>query len=66
MINLRETIEYKEYDYKIVTCPICGKETLNNYWICENCGWEYDGNIFDDEYSYANNSTVKEFKNKRI
>ena len=30
MINLRETIEYKEYDYKIVTCPICGKETLNN------------------------------------
>lgn len=62
MIDLRETVEYKEYGYNIVTCPICGKETLDNYWVCENCGWEYDGNL--TEYSPCNQCTVEEFKNR--
>lgn len=62
MINLKETVEYKQYGYNIVKCPICGKETLDNYWICENCGWEYDGNILDEQYSFVNSSTVKEYR----
>lgn len=62
MTNLKETVEYKQYGYNIVKCPICGKETLDNYWICENCGWEYDGTILDEQYSFVNNSTIKEYK----
>ena len=30
-INLRETVEYKEHGFKIVTCPICGEETLDSH-----------------------------------
>lgn len=62
MTNLKETIEFKEYGYNIVRCPICGHQTLDNYWICEHCGWEYDGNILDEQYSSVNKSTVKEYR----
>ena len=64
MTNLRETIEYEEYGYKIVICPICGKETLDNHYICEECGWEYDGTVFEESFSSANNSTMKEYREK--
>ena len=49
-MNLRETAEYKEHGFKIVTCPVCGNETLDMYWICEHCGWEYDYTKSEDEY----------------
>lgn len=62
MKNLKETIEYKKHGFQLVTCPICGKETLNNFWVCETCGWEYDGFIFEDEYSDANGCTVAEYR----
>ena len=39
MENLRETVEYKEFGYSVITCPVCGKETLNNHYICPDCGW---------------------------
>lgn len=64
MVNLRETIEYKEYGYSIVTCPVCGKETLDNYWICEHCGWEYDNTVTNDNYSFANQCTLEYYKSK--
>lgn len=41
-MNIRDTEEFKSGFFKIVTCPICGEETLNMYWICKNCFWEYD------------------------
>lgn len=64
MKNLRETVEFRELGSSIVTCPICKHETLDSHWICETCGWEYDG-IFDEAgYSSCNHSTVKDYKEK--
>ena len=65
MMNIKETIEFKKFGFEIVKCPICGKETLNNHYICSNCGWEYDDfNTLDEEYSQCNKSTVKEYREK--
>lgn len=47
--------------FSVVTCPCCGKETLDNFYICE-CGWEYDGTTEPDKYSDANRSTINEFR----
>ena len=62
MKNLRETVEYKEFGYSVITCPVCGKETLNNHYICPHCGWEYDCIADEDMYSPANTTTIKEYK----
>ena len=62
MKNLRETVEYKEFGYSVITCPVCGKETLNNHYICPHCGWEYDGITDKDMYSPANTTTIREYK----
>lgn len=65
-MNIRETPEYKEYGFKIVTCPVCGNETLDMNWICGHCGWEYDNIKSEDEYSAANGSTVKDYREKYL
>ena len=65
-INLRETVEYKECGFQLVRCPVCGKETLDSYFICPHCKWEYDGRTQDDEYSSANEMTVKEYRDIRV
>ena len=62
---------YREYKVKnsklkIITCPICGEETLNCHWICENCGWEYDGVTAENDYSSANKSTVKNYRTEYL
>ena len=51
------------YKYKVVKCPVCGKLTLNNNYICSNCKWEYDGTV-GNEYSFCNDSTIEEYKNE--
>lgn len=61
-MNIRDTEEFKSGLFKIVTCPICGEETLNMYWVCENCFWEYDGACNDDDYSFSNDSTVSDYR----
>ena len=61
-IDLRKTKEFLEYGFKIVTCPICKNETLDDFFICQHCGWEYDGCIKEDDYSSANKSTVSEYR----
>ena len=64
-MKLTETIELKSGDFSIVKCPICGEETLDNYFICQNCGWEYDDDAKDDKsYSHCNHSTVKDYREK--
>ena len=64
--DLFETEEYKEDGFSVIDCPICGKKTMDMYWICSGCNWEYD--IFidyesDDEYSDCNGTTLGEYKN---
>lgn len=63
-MDIRDTEEYKTHNFSIVTCPICGNETLDSHYICPHCNWEYDGTVEDDEYSSANGDTVKEYKIK--
>lgn len=60
--DLRATKEYLELGFKIVNCPVCGKETLDDYFICPNCGWEYDGTTEEEVYSSCNRATVAEYR----
>lgn len=60
--DLRATREYREWGYTIVKCPVCGWETLDNHWICENCGWEYDGTTEEHAYSACNKATLAQYR----
>lgn len=51
-MNIRETVEFLEYGFNVVICPNCREETLDNYFICPHCGWEYDG--IKEGYSSCN------------
>ncbi len=62
--DIRKTVEYLEYGFKVVTCPICENETLDDFFICQHCGWEYDGCIKEDDCSSANKATVAEYRAK--
>lgn len=62
LIDLRDTKEYRELGYQIVTCPVCGGETLDNHWICPSCGWEYDGTMEEDTYSSCNRATPRAYR----
>lgn len=59
--QLMSTVEYKELGYNLVICPVCGKPTLDNHWVCSNCLWEYDGTTTLG-YSSANKSTLSQYK----
>ncbi len=61
-IDLRKTKEFLEYGFKIVTCPIRQNETLDDFFICPHCSWEYDGTTKNEDYSSANKSTVSEYR----
>lgn len=60
--QLMETYEFKNCGYKIVTCPVCGSKTLDSYWICDKCGWEYDGTLNKKEYSDCNHDTIEHYQ----
>ena len=62
--ELKKTEEFREYGFTIVSCPICGSPTLDRFWVCDECGWEFDGAILPDHYSSANHCTVQEYRNK--
>ena len=65
-IDLRETPEYKEFGFQIVKCPVCGNETLDSYFICPHCKWEYDGSegaVFSDANGCSAN-VYRQFINK--
>ena len=64
--DLRATKEYRELGYQIVLCPICGKETLDSHWICQNCGWEYDGITEETNYSFTNQATPADYRKKNV
>lgn len=47
---------------KHLKCPVCGRYTLGQDWIC-NCGWQQDFLLkSDDEYSDSNYCSVNEYK----
>lgn len=62
--ELKKTDEFRKYGFTIVKCPVCGEPTLDRFWVCDNCGWEFDGAVFPDQYSSANGCTVEEYRNK--
>ena len=64
--DLRATREYRELGFKIVNCPICGKETLDDYFICPTCGWEYNGNAQENEYSSCNKATATDYRKNNL
>lgn len=50
-----------DIEHTVILCPVCNHKTLDNYAICKNCGWEYDG-FSDDYYSAANGATLNEYR----
>ena len=62
--NLVNTEEYKNHGFSIVDCPICGRKTLDMFWICSGCGWEYDIfiNYEANEESHCNGCTPDEYR----
>ena len=62
--NLVNTEEYQKYGFSIVDCPICGRKTLDMFWICSGCGWEYDIfiNYEANEKSFCNGCTPDEYR----
>ncbi len=64
--DLRATEEYRELGFNIVQCPVCGEETLDSYWICQHCGWEYDATKAEDEFSFCNQSTVADYRKNTL
>lgn len=62
--NLVNTEEYKNHGFSIVDCPICGRKTLDMFWICSGCGWEYDifVNYDENEESLCNGCTPDEYR----
>lgn len=64
-MDIRDTKEYQEMGYAVVSCPVCGCETLDSHWICEHCGWEYDGITEEDRFSAANGVTIEGYRLRR-
>ena len=62
--NLVNTEEYKNHGFSIVDCPICGRKTLDMFWVCLGCGWEYDIfiNYEANEESLCNGCTPDEYR----
>lgn len=58
----RDTVEYRQLDYPIVTCPVCGSETLGMDWVCPRCGWEQDGTTEGADFSSANGMTLAKYR----
>lgn len=55
--------ELKLGGYSVIKCPVCGAKTLNNYYICPECDWEYDGTP-EGEYSDVNHATLESYREK--
>ena len=57
--------EFYDDIYSVVLCPVCGHKTLDNYYICYVCDWEYDG-FSESHYSAANGMALFEYRNEYI
>ena len=61
-MDLRDKYGVNKNLYKEVICPVCGQVTLDSFWICDNCNWEYDDTIDENEYSDANEHSFRKFR----
>ena len=66
--DIVNTEEYQKYGFSIVDCPICGRKTLDMFWICSGCGWEYDIfiNYEANEKSFCNGCTPDEYRRQYL
>ncbi len=66
--DLMNSEEYKSHGFSIVDCPICGRKTLDTFWICSGCGWEYDMFIdyAENEESLCNGCTPNEYRRQYL
>ena len=66
--DLMNSEEYKNHGFSIVDCPICGRKTLDMFWICSGCGWEYDIfiNYEANEESLCNGCTPSEYRKQYL
>lgn len=61
--RLKNTPEYRSGMFRIVSCPVCGHPTLDMYWICAHCGWEYDNELqTEDEESPGNGMSLRAYR----
>ena len=61
--RLKNTPEYRSGMFRIVSCPVCGHPTLDMYWICAHCGWEYDNELqTEDEESPCNGMSLRAYR----
>ena len=51
--------------YSVVYCPVCGQKTLDNYYICRHCGWEYDYSV-ENRFSTANRATLRNYRKRYL
>ena len=63
-MDLRDKYGVNKNLYKEVICQVCGQVTLDSLWICDNCNWEYDDTIDENEYSDANRGSIRDYKEK--
>ena len=65
--SLMQTDEFVKFGYKIVKCPVCKKDTLDNYYVCPTCGWEYDP-LCATKYSHSllNGMSPLEYASKNL
>lgn len=63
-MDLRDKLGVNKNIYNEVICPVCGQVTLDSYWICDNCNWEYDDTTDENEYSCVNHGTIRSYKEK--
>lgn len=64
-MDILKTREFLEFGFNVITCPVCGEETLDNHFVCPHCGWEHDGTVKSPEqFSTANQSTIEDYKNE--
>ena len=63
-MDLRDKYGVNKNLYNEAICPVCGQVTLDNFWVCENCNWEYDDTIDENEYSDANQGSIRDYKEK--
>ena len=65
--DIYTTEELTTLGYNVIICPVCGNKTLDDYYICPHCGWEYDGHTKLNRKSFANNgATIKKYKKEYL